>query len=68
MKDLWFTGNEWNDGTAENILCMQYQLACRREREIEAQKSPEQKASDKRKRDKRRFQKWFTYSLRKEAL
>jgi hypothetical protein len=62
----WFTGTEWANGTAESELQAEYEVACRREQAIENSKTPQQKAADHRASQKKRFDRWFQWSLEKD--
>lgn len=66
LTPKWFTGKEWADGTAERELRQEYKLACKREQAKEDAKTPQEKAADRRAMKEKRFQNWFTYSLKAE--
>lgn len=66
LPTLWFTGQEWASGEAERVLIEQYEDASERELEIERTKTPAQKRKDESARKRKRFQKWFAWSLTQE--
>jgi hypothetical protein len=60
LKPRWFTGKEWADGTAERELIREYKEALARRTAIEMAKPKAQRDAERR---KKKFQKWFAYSL-----